>query len=162
MKQTSVCFLAMLLLVACQGNMATESNEPLADTPEKEIVLLALARALVNRRIPDHGLLADPKNVVLSDKNIPADWTPKLPGITLIMMSRAQIEARADSHGDFLYLYVSELSFTDDKTANIRVHSMWAKAEKSTVTYLSGGGFSVIYEKDGGEWKEVSSVSWIS
>ena len=162
MKRTSACFLAMLLLAACQGNIATESNEPLADTAEKEIVLLALARALVNKRIPDHSLLADPKNVVLSDKNIPAHWTPKLPGITLVMMSRAQIEARADSHGDFLFLYVSELSFTDDETANIRVHSVWAKAKKSTATYLSGGGFSVIYEKDGGEWKEVSSASWIS
>ncbi|MCZ6500069.1 MAG: hypothetical protein O6844_06225 [Gammaproteobacteria bacterium] len=162
MRRTFGIVLAALLIVACQGRELPDLHAVATDTRETKILDLAMKRALIDRKIPDHGLLADPRKVILSDRNLPADWEPRLAGIEILVMTEAEIETRASRDGDFLFLYVSELSFPDSGTANIRMHSMWARAKDSNVVYLSGGGFAVIYQKTGDTWKEVSSASWIS
>ena len=162
MRKTCGIVLAALMITACQEQRSPELQAAPADSRETQILDLAMERALIEKKIPDHGLLADPRKVILSDRNLPAEWKPRLAGVEIVILSQAQIETRADRDGDFLFIYVSELSFPDSDTASIRVHSMWAKAKDSNVVYLSGGGFVVLYEKDGDTWKEASSASWIS
>ena len=162
MRKTFGIVLVAILIFACQGEQSPNLQAVSADTRETQILDLAMNRALIEKKIPDHGLLADPRSVILSSRNLPADWEPRLAGIEIRILTRAEIEARANREGDFLFIYVSELSFPDGDTANIRMHSTWARAKDSTVVYLSGGGFAVIYQKNGDSWKEVSSTSWIS
>lgn len=162
MRKTFGIVLVAILIFACQGEQSPNLRAASADTRETKILDLAMKRALIEKKIPDHGLLADPRSVILSDRNLPADWEPRLAGVEIRILTQAEIEARANRDGDFLFIYVSELSFPDSDTANIRVHSMWARAKDSTIVYLSGGGFAVIYQKNEDTWKEVSSASWIS
>ncbi|MCH8896256.1 MAG: hypothetical protein IH927_08355 [Proteobacteria bacterium] len=162
MRKIGGIVLAALLIFACQGQRSPDTQAAPAETRETRILDLAMERALIEKKIPDHGLLADPWKVVLSDRNLPADWRPRLDGVEILLLTKAEIETRANRDGDFLFIYVSELSFPESDTASIRVHSMWAKAKDSNVVYLSGGGFAVIYHKDGDTWKEASSASWIS
>ena len=162
MRKTFGIVLVAVLIFACQGEQSPNLQAASADTRETKILDLAMKRALTEKKIPDHGLLADPRSVILSNRNLPADWEPRLAGVEIRILTQAEIEARANRDGDFLFIYVSELSFPDSDTANIRVHSMWARAKDSTIVYLSGGGFAVIYQKNGDTWKEVSSASWIS
>lgn len=162
MRKTCGIVLAVLLIIACQGQQPPDPQAAPAETREIQILDLAVERALIEKKIPDHGLLADPRKVILSDRNLPAEWKPRLAGVEIVVLSKAEIETRANRDGDFLFIYVSELSFPDSDTASIRVYSMWAKAKDSNVVYLSGGGFVVLYEKDGDTWKEASSASWIS
>jgi hypothetical protein len=154
--------LAALLIVACRGQQLPDAQAASTDSREVTILNLAMERALIEKKIPDYGLLADPRKIILSDRNLPADWVPQLADIEIRILSEAEIEARANRDGDFLFIYISELSFPDSDTASVRVHSMWARAKDSKIVYLSGGGFVVIYQKDGETWKESSSASWIS
>lgn len=154
--------LAALLIVACQGQQLSDAQAVSTDSREATILNLAMERALIEKKIPDYGLLADPRKIILSDRNLPADWVPRLADIEIRIMTEAEIGTRANRDGDFLFIYVSELSFPDSDTASVRVHSMWARAKDSKIVYLSGGGFVVIYQKDGETWKESSSASWIS
>ena len=162
MRKALGVVLAAVLIFACQSQRSSEPLVAETDTRETKILDLAMERALIEKKIPDHGLLADPWKVILSNRNLPAEWKPRLPGVDILVLAEAEIKTRANRDGDFLFIYVSELTFPDSDTANIRVHSVWAKADESTVVYLSGGGFAVIYKKDGDTWKEVSSASWIS
>ncbi len=162
MKKVLGITLAGLLIVACQGQQLSDPQAASMESREATILNLAMERALVEKKIPDYGLLADPRKVILSERNLPADWMPQLADIEIRIMTEAEIEAKANRDGDFLFVYVSELSFPDDNTASVRVHSMWARAKDSKIVYLSGGGFVVIYQKDGETWKEESSASWIS
>ncbi|MCH9025838.1 MAG: hypothetical protein IIA05_01835 [Proteobacteria bacterium] len=162
MRKIGGIVLAALLIFACQGQRSPDTQAAPADTRETRILDLAMQRALIEKKIPDHGLFADPRKVILSDQNLPADWKPRLDGVEILVLTKREIDTRANRDGDFLFIYVSELSFPDSDTASIRLHSMWAKAKDSNVVYLSGGGFVVIYEKEGDTWKETSSATWIS
>jgi len=154
--------LAAVLLLACQGWQSSDPQSAITESRANTILNLALNRALVERKIPDFGLLANPKKVVLADHNLPKGWTSNLSGIEIIVMSKAEIESLANKNGDFLFIHVSELEFPDENSASVRINSMWAKAMDSKVIYLSGGGFAVLYEKRGETWTETSSARWIS
>ena len=149
-------------LLACQTTGSVREEHPPVYATHDVILELALTRALVDGDLPDVGLLADRHRVVLSDDHVEPEWLPDLPGIELILMSEEQIAAKANRDGDFLFVYVSDFDLAVENTARVRVQSVWAKSDDSTVIYQSGGGFTVTYERDGDNWVEASSVSWIS
>lgn len=164
MRLTTVLLMSMLsiLLAACQTKGGIRAEHPPVYAEHADILELALTRALVDRELPDVGLLQDRHRVVLSDSHIEREWLPVLPGIELILMSEEQIAAKANRDGDFLFVYVSDFDLGVENTARVRVQSVWARSDDSTVIYQSGGGFTVTYERDGDNWVEASSVSWIS
>lgn len=152
-----------------QDNVAQpETDEPageevtLNDGERAELVRLTLERALIDHEIPDYGMLQDPANVVLSTENIKPQFVPRLPGVTLELLSPEEIQARADTQGDFLYLRFDEMSTSRENEATVSLSNTWAIGANSGKAYLSGGGFTVEYKKEGGEWSGEITEMWIS
>jgi hypothetical protein len=50
--------------------------------------------------MPDCDLIQDPENIVLSTANIDASLVRTLPGINLILLTREEIQNKADSEGE--------------------------------------------------------------
>ena len=73
MRKTCGIVLAALLIIACQGQQPPDPQVAPAETREIQILDLAMERALIEKKIPDHGLLADPRKVIFSDRNLPAE-----------------------------------------------------------------------------------------
>lgn len=147
--------------------MQPEPAEPgeevsLNDEERAELIRLTLERALIDQEIPDYGLLADPAHVVLSTENIDAALLPQLSGVTLELLTPEEIQARADTEGDFLYLRFDEISTAMPGEATVSLSNTWAIGADSDQAYLSGGGFTIEYTKDAGQWTGEISEVWIS
>lgn len=141
-----------------------ESGEEvtLSDEERAELVQLTLERALIDQEIPDYGLLADPASVVLSTENIDPALVPELPGVTLELLTPEEIQARADAEGDFLYLRFDEITTSEPGQATVSLSNTWAIGTDSDQAYLSGGGFTVEYSKEAGQWTGEVTEMWIS
>ena len=148
--------------------MDPETEEPegeealLTDEERAELMRLTLERALIEQEIPDYALIADPTNVVLSTENIDPALVPELPGITLELLTPEEIQAKADAEGDFLFLRFDELSAKSAEEATVSLSNTWAIAADSDTAYLSGGGFTIEYTKDGDDWTGEITSMWIS
>lgn len=129
---------------------------------QAEIIRLTLERALIDQEIPDYQLIAEQENIILSTENIDASLVPTLPGIDLILLTPEEVQARANSEGDFPFLEFSQFSARSESEATVSFNSRWAVAEDSQMGYLSGGGFSIDYQKDGGGWTGEVTSAWIS
>jgi hypothetical protein len=134
----------------------------LAPADLAEIIKLTLERALVDQEIPDFQLLEDKENIVLSAENIDPSLAPTLPGINLILLTPEEIQARADEEGDFLYLSFQPIESESESKATVSLNNTWARATDSETMYLSGGGFTVEYTKESGNWTGEVTTAWIS
>jgi hypothetical protein len=160
-KPLFVFCLLSLTLSACAG--ATLPNEsPLTREDRAEIVRLSLERALVDQEVPDYQLIKDKKNIVLSMANIDVSLIPTLPGINLIPLTREEIQAKANSEGDFLYLEFIEIEAESDAKATASLGNTWAVAQDSETLYLSGGGFTIEYTKNADGWLSEVVAIWMS
>ena len=140
-----------------------QNDEPVAITSDTaQIVELVLTWALIEGRIPDFGLLDDQQNIILSLENIDAELVPQLPGINFILLSPDEIQRRADEDGDFLRLSFQHLSVSDSR-AEVVIENSWAVGKDSRVGYLSGGGCTLEFHKEGGAWVLGDSMAcWIA
>ena len=127
-----------------------------------EIIKRTLEMALIEKAIPDYKLIQDPENIVISNENIPPNSLPQLPGINLILLDSVSIQEKADIKGDFLYLQFQKIE-PECNGISVSLDNVWVKSKHSTKFYLSGGGFTLLFQKKiYGEWKvEVVSL-WIS
>ena len=124
----------------------------LTDQDKAAIIRLSLERALVAKEIPDYGLWhAGKDSVVLSTENLDVALVPKLPNIDLIILGPDDIQIKADAEGDFMYLRFSELK-VGDAEVQVDLGNWWAVGKDSKVQHLSGGFFTLEYEKVSGEW----------
>jgi len=124
----------------------------LTDQDKAAIIRLSLERALVAKEIPDYGLWhAGKDSVVLSTENLDVALVPKLPNIDLIILGPDDIPIKADAEGDFMYLRFSELK-VGDAEVQVDLGNWWAVGKDSKVQHLSGGFFTLEYEKVSGEW----------
>lgn len=134
----------------------------LTEGDRREIVRAALEVALVDRKIPDHALLKDPKNVLVDRENLHGP-PPALPGIALTAVSSDEAQARADRTGDFLYLELGELRRTGDDVS-LSVRNRWAiglASRKAGKIFLSGGGLSLRFTRTPEGWRPKIVATWI-
>ncbi|MCH7745740.1 MAG: hypothetical protein IIC84_06680 [Chloroflexi bacterium] len=150
-------------VVFIDGTEGALNEEPVAANSETaKIIELVLNWALVEQRIPDFGLLDDQQNIILSLENIDAELVPQLPGINFILLSPDEIQRRADEDGDFLRLSFQHLSVSDSR-AEVVIENSWAVGKDSRVGYLSGGGCTLEFHKEGGAWVLGDSMAcWIA
>lgn len=135
----------------------------LAQADRDEMARLALDLALVARQIPDHALLKDPKHVVVSTENLPAP-PPRLDGVELLPMSADAVQAKADREGDFVYIVLGAPE-AHPKGIRLSIHNRWAigaASKKAGKIFLSGGGMSLLFHKEGGAWKVDVVAKFIS
>lgn len=135
---------------------------PVNDSDIDELFRLTLERALVDKEIPDYNLIKDKKNIVLSTENVRMDLVPEIPGVNLLVMEPDQIQRKANREGDFLYLRFSKFKLLTNKTAVVQLDNIWMKSKTSTVMYVSGGGFTIFYHKESGQWEDEVVSMWIS
>lgn len=165
MKTESKTSLSLLALSAVILNLialaSCQPSQKITDKDITEVMRLTLERALVAQEIPDYDLIEDTANIVLSSENVNPSLLPQISGVTLTLLSPEQIQEKADRQGDFLYLRFKEITVEDSKII-VSLESAWAVGKNSTTAYLSGGGFTVEYRRDGKEWVGEVTVTWIS
>jgi hypothetical protein len=155
-----IVLLLLLLLVACQ---AAGQEEGFGNDDKAEIVQLTLEKALVDQEIPDYTLLtAGGDELILSSENIEDVEIEDVPGIDLVVLSREEIQAKADAEGDFLYLFFNPFEEESVDRINVGFGSQWAVAQDSTTGYLSGGGLQMVYERQPEGWVGEVVAMWIS
>ncbi len=134
----------------------------LSDANKAEIVNQILEESLVKKKLPSYGLLPNRKNTfILSTKNIEAGWLKPLENINLKFMSDEEIQQKADTEGDFLYISLSELKVKGECVA-VTITNSWAVGKNSTKFYLSGGGTNYIFRKNSGKFTGRTIGGWIS
>jgi hypothetical protein len=124
----------------------------LGEADEVDLVRLALEWALVDKNVPDYGLLPDPQNTVLVLEGFETRIVPKLPDVNFTLLSGEEAQAKADAEGDFPYLRISLYQATDTK-AEVEVATAMAVSKDSEIGYLVGGGCRLTAVKADGEWK---------
>lgn len=151
-----------------EGESEGESEEgesaegELSEEDRAELIRLTLERALIDQEIPDYGLIEDPQNIVLSSENIDPGLVPELEGVNLIVMTPEEIQQKANEEGDFLYLHFDEITVHSADKVTVSLSNSWAVAEDSETAYLSGGGFTIEYTRDGDGWTGEVTSEWIS
>ena len=130
-----------------------EENADASEEDRAEIVRLALREAFVKKRIRNYELLtAGGGYVVIQAKDIKPDWVPALPGINLILMKPDEIQNKADSEGDFSYLYVLKFR-VKGSCASLAFGDRWAASRDSQKDYSrmhSGTRYEL--RKRSGKW----------
>lgn len=158
-----VVILMLLLSLAAAGCQAAGPEPTFTAEDKAEIVRLTLERALVEQEIPDYGLLIEGgQAIILSTDNIEDVALPDLPGHTIVLMAPAEIRARANAEGDFLYTRFEPFEVETPDKVNLGFGSQWAVAENSTTAYLSGGGLQMVYERQTDGWAGEVQAVWIS
>jgi hypothetical protein len=159
-KGNLIVSLLLLLLVACQ---TAGQEEGFSNDDKSQIVQLTLEKALVEQEIPDYTLLtAGGDELILSSENIEDVEIGDMPGIDLVVLSREEIQARADAEGDFLYLFFNPFEVETDDRVNSGFGSQWAVGQDSTAGYLSGGGWQMVYERQPDGWVAEVLAVWMS
>ena len=126
-------------------------------TDRQQLIRVVLVWALVDKNLPDHGLLPDPTNVLMSLDGLSADELPTLPGVTLSALTEGELQNKADAEGSLLRLSLENLVIAGD-TAEIRVSNWWIRSSTETRQFLSGGFCELQLRKTGGQWSIVNSV----
>jgi NACalpha-BTF3-like transcription factor len=134
----------------------------LSDEDRAELIRLTLERALIDQEIPDYGLIEDPENIVLSTENIDPELVPELEGVNLEVLTPEEIQQKANEEGDFLHLRFDEITVESADKVIVSLSNSWAVAEDSETGYLSGGGFTIEYTRDGEGWSGEVTTTWIS
>lgn len=124
----------------------------LSEADEVDLVRLSLEWGLVEKNVPDYGLLSDPQNIVLVLEGFETRIVPKLVGVNLTLLSTEEAQAKADAEGDFPYLRISLYQATE-ATAQVEVATTMAVSKDSEIGYLVGGGCRLTAVKADGEWK---------
>jgi len=101
----------------------------LSEADEVDLVRLSLEWGLVEKNVPDYGLLSDPQNIVLVLEGFETRTVPKLPGANLTLLSKEEVKAKVDAEGDFLYVRLNLYPVTAT-TAQVEVQTPAAHAGK--------------------------------
>lgn len=134
----------------------------ITNTDLAEIINRILEDSLLINKIPDYEMLSKQKGeIVLSTRNIQSDWVKPLKDVNLRLMSESQIQQRADTKGDFLYLSFAKFE-TKGKCLIVTFTNSWAVGKNSGMGYLSGGGLVYLYRKESDKLVGKSIGGWIS
>ena len=101
------------------------------------------------------------KGVVFSTRNIQRNWVRELPGLSVQLLTPNEIQRKANTQGDFLFLSIPEVKVRQQCIA-VTVTNSWAVGTRSRSVYLSGGGASYEYRKQSGRWVGKLVSGWIS
>lgn len=132
-----------------------------------QIASSALELALVEKAIPDYGLLKNPKKVVLAVDNLEGA-APVVKGVELSVMSADAIRAKADREGDFLFLAFGPIEMQADGAVHVSLRNTWALGAASRQAgkiIMSGGGMALRFRREGpnrNAWKREVLMKWIS
>lgn len=74
-------------------------------------------------------------------------------------MTPEEIQKKADSEGNFLYIRFSSINVKDSSNIEVAIDNTWAVGkENSNIVYSSGGGCTYRYYKENEKWEVESLV----
>ncbi len=149
-----------LLLAGCIFN-----EKPQQEEADKQIIAqMSLEWAVLDKNIPDYNIIKDKDHFVLSTRNINKGYNFSLKNITISILTSEEIKQKSEADGDFLYLEFEKIDISSKK-ATVKLNNIWAQNETSrkTMAYLSGGGATIPFRKEGGRWvRQDVTETWIS
>ena len=141
--------------VACGGS--SDESPTSAEADRQELIRVAFEWALLNKNLPDYGLLPDPTNVLISLENLPVDDLPTLPGVTLTALTEVELQSKADDEGSLMRMSLDNLVIAGD-TAEIKVANWWIASSTETRGFLSGGFCDLKLRRTVGQWTVEDSL----
>jgi hypothetical protein len=156
-------FTAVIDKITPEATATVVGSVTLDEADEIDLVRLSMEWALVDKNVPDLGLLPDPLNIVLVLEGFETRIVPKLAGVNLTLLNAEEAQAKADAEGDFPYLRISLYEATET-AAQVEVATAMAVSKDSEIGYLVGGGCRLAFEKIDGRWRlnEGPGMCWIS
>ena len=149
-----------ILLVAGRC-IATKTDPATAQDAADAVVAAALKRALVEvKDLPDFNLIDGSPEIVVrssimsSPFSIRAQALPKVPGKTVLLLTRDEIEARATQPGGVYFVTVDDLKSVGDD-AEFTIGTSWAGPPDPPV--LCCCVETVRYARVHGEWRHQGS-----
>jgi hypothetical protein len=137
----------------------SEPAGAISDDEKAEVFRSTLAQATDSRLA-----LLDQKQretgAVLSTQNIKPDWVPALRDLRIQLLTPDQIQRKADSQGDFLFLSMPEMKIRSQCIA-VMLSNNWANGKASKNLNMSGGAFAFEYRKESGKWVGKSVGNWV-
>jgi hypothetical protein len=143
-----------------KGSASQNPKSRVTEQDKAEIVRLTLADVLT----PSSKLLSEKQSkgeVILSTKNIKLSWVPKVEGFDLVPLTPDEIRRKANREGDFEYLFFARIKVKGEKVI-VELVNTWAKSRDSGMAYLSGGGLTLEYSKNGGKWVSRFITGYVS
>lgn len=153
--------LGVAALVAIGVACGRGDDDQSAVTDRPELIRVVLEWALIDKNLPDYGLLPDPTNVLISLDGLSVDELPTLPGITLTALTEVELQKKADAEGSLLRVSLENVAIAGDK-AEVRVTNWWIASSTDTRGFVSGGSCELELRKTGGQWAIVESMCAIA
>jgi Carboxypeptidase regulatory-like domain len=106
------------------------------------------------------NLQSDGEPILLSTKNIKADWVSAPPGRAITALSTSEIIGKAPLGEHLFYYYFSEFKVHGDCVVITLLQSgVTSEGEECN---LCGGGSTYVFRKEAGDWKGKFFSGWIS
>ncbi|MFC1509224.1 T9SS type A sorting domain-containing protein [Candidatus Omnitrophota bacterium] len=129
-----------------------------------EVLSETLDLGLDSKNIADVGLrnkLFGDEKILVSHNNINHTFLRQLNEEGFLFLDPEGIKEYANTHGDRLYYTFSNVMMQEN-VVTLSLSLLWITSDDSLHEYLSGGGFSITWEKDGGSWTYTIFDKWIS
>ena len=153
------------IVVSAFLSLSYGQTKTFTDDDKIELIKRTLKVALVEKQLPDYNLLKDTTQIILSSENIRSSWIPQFSDFHLIVLSPDSIKSLANYKGDFLFLAFKSFSVKENADIQVTLANEWSVSQKSSeekLIFMSGGGLSLFFYKEFGQWKErPTRESWI-
>ncbi len=134
----------------------------IGDKDKAEIINQILKEQLTAKKLTDNELyFKKDKPLVISTSNIKTDWVRSFADIKMDLLSREEIQAKADQYGDFRYVSFRDWDIAENCVIVTFINS-WAVGEKSDNIYLDGRGTIYSFRRESGKWAGRSIGGWVS
>ena len=88
------------------------------------------------------------EKILVSNENINHTFLRQINEEGFLCLDPEGIKEYANTHGDRLYYYFSNVTLQEN-AVTLSLSLFWVKSDDSQHDYVSGGGFSITWEKDG-------------
>ncbi len=101
------------------------------------------------------------KHYILSTKNIPEGFVPKVEGVHLELFSQEAIQKKADREGDLKHFSFRKFEVKGEVVV-VRFGHSWTSARGSRMVHADGWGRIFEFRKSNGNWTYEILGTWIS
>lgn len=129
----------------------------LTEEDKVDIYRKTLDIAIVGQKLPCYEWLDFVVNQkhdtvwIISNENLETWLIPEV-DYRLIFFDQKQLQQRADSIGNFMYIYFDHPIELQDSIVSVHVSTAWATHHESSIGYKSFGGLWILFNKIDGGW----------
>lgn len=140
-----------MALAAVAWFVGSDESRTSSSESRRQVIRAALEWALIDENVPDHALLPDPTNILISLDDLSFEELLLLPGITLAALTEQELQDKADQDGSLMRLSLTNLQISGSK-ASVRVSNMWLSPSNESSGFLSGGYCDLELREKDGRW----------